>query len=642
MFFKLNIRQRLVFSTFILVVVIGVSTYFYAEYEVKTTLTQQIEAKLSTSSYYFMHSLDVFMYERMKDIKEYAYEGSLSTSTENSDLINKHLKERVEENKAYDNLYIFDDQFQCIAGTSALTEKEKTQFESLFYKTKFEQTVTDYIFDTKHSIEKISISFRFNRHGKQVFLVGTIPINSICQVIKDDLQYLNFEEHFDIELIDQNGYIIFSNTDDTSEARHELSSTKLKKIINLIYNPKNSFAKEFFEDSTKVCFISGEKGCYEFKGNGWFLVLSIPRKEAYLPLKQLNRSIITVFSIILLLACLAVLLVSKYFTNPLTKLTQLAEAYGEGNFGYRQSFKNEDEFGQLGRQMISMADQLQLRMEQKTELNTLLQANLEELRDQKIKIEQNKEHIESSIRYAKKIQTALLPGKRRIQKLEYKVEVLYQPYHEVSGDYFFTHEFSKDGKSYFAATVVDCTGHGVPGAFMTFIAHHLLVYLISIKKLIDPAQILEELDSGLKNTLEVDFGQTLHDGMELSMIIIDKEHRELFFAGAKRPLIIKTENQVVELTGTKRAIGDDHLMSKRVFEAHSLYLDRGDQLIMFSDGITDQFGGKNHKKIGKKRLRSWIKNTPSKSLQKELTAKIKDWKGTESQIDDMTLMTITV
>ena len=205
------------------------------------------------------------------------------------------------------------------------------------------------------------------------------------------------------------------------------------------------------------------------------------------------------------------------------------------------------------------------------------------------------------------------------------------------------HEYKVGEESYFAAAVVDCTGHGVPGAFMTFITHHLLVYLFSIKKLVDPALVLRELDLGLKRNLEGKESENLKDGMDVAVVVLKKSNSELRFAGARRPLYIMSDDQLTEVLGSKRSIGDDvQLYQDRNFENYISTFKKGDQLLMFTDGVTDQFGGSNNKKIGRKRLKEWIVSSDELDRHEYVVSQIKSWKGLNNQVDDMTYMTITI
>ncbi|MCC6581986.1 MAG: SpoIIE family protein phosphatase, partial [Phycisphaeraceae bacterium] len=223
---------------------------------------------------------------------------------------------------------------------------------------------------------------------------------------------------------------------------------------------------------------------------------------------------------------------------------------------------------------------------------------------------QKNNDITSSIQYAKRIQQAILPTQEQIQKHFPDSFVLYKPKDIVSGDFYWFGE--KNGRR--IAACVDCTGHGVPGAFMSMIGTSLLNQIILEDGVTEPAAILSALNQGvraaLKQGVQTDaaaegagkYRDETRDGMDIALCSIDPVAREVQFSSALRHLIVISDNKFEKIDGDKRPIGGIQIDSADVFTNHIKFLKKGDMLYMFSDGYADQFGGEKGKKLMVKRL----------------------------------------
>ncbi len=254
--------------------------------------------------------------------------------------------------------------------------------------------------------------------------------------------------------------------------------------------------------------------------------------------------------------------------------------------------------------------------------------------------EKNKD-ITSSIEYAKRIQEAILPAKELIFSKLKNAFILYRPKDIVSGDFYWFGE--KDNYKIIAA--VDCTGHGVPGAFMSMIGHNLLNQIVSEKGNYDPGVILKELHKGVQAALKQ--GQNTvntNDGMDLSILAINTDTREGLWAGAFRNLVIINEAGALEkIDGNKYPIGGAQLDSDRTYFTHKRIFNKNDMLYMFSDGYADQFGGEKGKKFMVKRFHDYlgvIHQHSMKEQQKELESLFDGWKGNYEQVDDVLVIGI--
>lgn len=270
--------------------------------------------------------------------------------------------------------------------------------------------------------------------------------------------------------------------------------------------------------------------------------------------------------------------------------------------------------------------------------NKILEAKVEE-RTREL-AEKNRD-ITSSIQYAQRIQEAILPPLRQIFSHFPDAFILYRPKDIVSGDFYWFGE--KNGKKIIAA--VDCTGHGVPGAFMSMIGHNLLNQIIIEKGITEPASILNELHRGVQSALKQGSNTVIDtsDGMDVSLCTIDLQKRELQFAGAYRPLFIFNLNDFEKIDGNKFPIGGSQLDHERTFTNHTRFLQKGDTIYMFSDGYADQFGGDNGKKFMVKRFNQLllsIQDLPMEEQGRVLNQTIEAWRGAYQQVDDILVMGI--
>jgi serine phosphatase RsbU (regulator of sigma subunit)/DNA-binding NarL/FixJ family response regulator len=266
-------------------------------------------------------------------------------------------------------------------------------------------------------------------------------------------------------------------------------------------------------------------------------------------------------------------------------------------------------------------------------LTSQLAISLENAAFYKTILEQ-KQELEESIRYARRIQQALLPNIELIKYYLPESFILYLPKAVVSGDFYWFAE--QDGNIYLAAA--DCTGHGVPGAFMSVLVSNALSYAVSQQRISDPGAILEHgVDMQVREKLQTQEGP-LRDGAEIALVQINLTTRELLYAGAKRPLIYYRGGTRYEVPATPRAIADDlSLVGTTHFETVRLNPQVGDTFYLFSDGYQDQEGFEKPR-LGKRRfyeILDEIHKLPMEEQARLLRQKLLDWKGSAEQTDDI-------
>ncbi len=281
----------------------------------------------------------------------------------------------------------------------------------------------------------------------------------------------------------------------------------------------------------------------------------------------------------------------------------------------------------------------------KQKLETQVEERTKEVVEQKTVIEHKSLEIMDSIKYAKNIQEALLPNLNQVNNLFPNCFVLYLPKDIVSGDFYW---FAKNGNSHFIAAV-DCTGHGVPGAFMSIVGNTLLNEIVNERNIIIPGDILLELHKGVKTALNQNAQEfERRDGMDITLCAFDNNSNIVQYAGANRPLWIYRKNKNYELEiikATKFPIGGIELEDNRTYENHVINVDEGDYLYLFSDGFADQFGGPKGKKYMVSNLQKTFLeniNLPMPLQKDSLIKSFIDWRDTQEQVDDVLVIGIKI
>ena len=278
------------------------------------------------------------------------------------------------------------------------------------------------------------------------------------------------------------------------------------------------------------------------------------------------------------------------------------------------------------------------------ELETILfvSHDITEAKRIELEVQDKNRKLTESINYAQKIQTSILPDNKTIRKSLPNSFVFYKPRDVVSGD--FPWFFKKDGHIYFAA--VDCTGHGVPGALLSFIGYFTLNNVVDHDKDYTAGEILDHLHQGVRVTLKQDrVDADARDGMDIALCKINLKRNEIQYAGAHRPLYLLRAGELEEFKGDRKAIGGIPHRNKpeTPFTNYTIQFQKGDKVFFFSDGLPDQIGGVEKKKYSAQRIREAILANPELPIDEyhELFSKDFDqYKGDHKQIDDILLIGI--
>ncbi len=253
------------------------------------------------------------------------------------------------------------------------------------------------------------------------------------------------------------------------------------------------------------------------------------------------------------------------------------------------------------------------------------------------KIEDSSKSITDSINYAKLIQNAMFVDKSMLKDYVKDSFIIFRPKDIVSGDFYW---FSQHNNKLVIA-IVDCTGHGVPGAFMSMIGYGILNEIVNLKHITQPAEILKKMNESLNTALKKSRENQSYDGMDIAICTIDKENSQLEFAGANRHLYYYTENRIEQIKGNKFGIGGSHINSHKAFINHKILYNKEDRIYFFTDGFADQFGGEKEKRMMTKNLVKFIGHTASTCLTEQcnkLNSCLDKWQGSIEQTDDILLL----
>ena len=278
------------------------------------------------------------------------------------------------------------------------------------------------------------------------------------------------------------------------------------------------------------------------------------------------------------------------------------------------------------------------------ELETILFVghDITEAKRIELEIADKNRKIEDSINYAQRIQSAILPDNAFIREYLPKSFIFYKPRDVVSGD--FPWFFKRDDTLYIA--VVDCTGHGVPGALLSFVGYFILNNVVDHERDYTAAEVCDLLHNGVRQTLKQNREDAQgRDGMDIALVKYNPKKNEIHYAGAHRPLYFLRNGELTEYKGDRKAIGGIPLGSKpeKNFTNYVIPVETGDKVFFFSDGLTDQLGGTEFKKFSPARVRDMISQNSNNTMEDYHQLFDKDffaWKGNEKQIDDVLLIGI--
>jgi len=247
-------------------------------------------------------------------------------------------------------------------------------------------------------------------------------------------------------------------------------------------------------------------------------------------------------------------------------------------------------------------------------------------------------NVMDSIQYAKRIQNALLPCEEDLEKLPFEHFIIWQPRDIVGGDVYYIDYFETG----FLIVLVDCTGHGVPGAFITMIALSAVKRITADEGCLDPAKILYQLNAAIKTSLHQDTGHvSSDDGLDASVCYVEADRKTLTYAGARMPLTYLINSTVTTIKGDRHSIGYKKSDLEFTFTNHKIDMQEGMSFYLYTDGIVDQLGGEKDIPFGHKNLNDLLLKSHNGSMQKQqnlIMEEFEVYKGENEMQDDMTVI----
>ena len=339
------------------------------------------------------------------------------------------------------------------------------------------------------------------------------------------------------------------------------------------------------------------------------------------------------------------LIISFYFLAlPLSMSILLARKTSDTNKDLSKQLNKVEELSAIT--LAQEQEKKHILENKKTELEHQVKERTEEVVQQKEEIEEINRHLTDSITYASRIQKAILGNADEIVSKFKDAFIFLKPHSIVSGDFYWFTEIknTKIGKLQIIIAA-DCTGHGVPGAFMTVMGHDFLEEIVNKQDILMPNDILYELDkrvtSNLKKQTSID--KQVNDGMDIAILVYANDNQKLYFAGAKNPLYYIRNNEAQIIKGSRNTIGGELYgkQTEKNFELHTIEVLKNDKFYIFSDGFQDQFGGNKNRKYMTKNFKELILKNSQYPMQKQkqnIEEEFYRWKSEKSQTDDILII----
>lgn len=351
---------------------------------------------------------------------------------------------------------------------------------------------------------------------------------------------------------------------------------------------------------------------------------------------QTFNSILNSLAILLAICC--TVLFTRKFSRQVKNLQQTMAQYIATNYQLAEDAAlriPKNDFGKITLHFLQLTRKIRADMQL---LEDRVQRRTKSLQHKNHQLEVQHREMMDSLRYAQDLQQSLLVSRSKMLRSFHEAWVYYQPKNLVGGDFYWMKEVQQGDEHLIYFALADCTGHGVPGALLSVMGMNALDELIASGTR-QPSLILNELRSLVSRRLNTHEDKR-HDGMDMALFVWDRHANTVTFSGAQMPLWILRDGELIETRGQRMPIGYTYF-EVNSFEDRIIPLRPNDRLILFSDGLIDQFGGLHHKKLGRKALREWLISNAedaSSPLFSKLVQQFEFWKGNAEQTDDCTLL----
>ena len=593
-------------------------------FNTQAILRKNIEHQLQTKSEVIFVSIDRFLDERLNDVIDFKKQTLLYSK--NNYFSNHDLKQFLIGQHYFESITFFSPERLRLADSDGIDIGKKQPKGTYWTDLTANSIVTDISLSECRKKDIIHIGTEVRQEGKLIgYLVARISKEHVYELFDFALQNTN-DKNLEVELISKEGQLLYSNKGFTNR----FSTKRYSKTRN---------NNKLIENENVLKSIHFKNGFNNYKGTDWVLVLTAQKKDVFIEMTKQAKHAFLVIAIVLAIVIVASIFFSYRLTKPIRKLTKTAQKLGNGELITTPVIKGNNELGILARTLAEMAIKIDQKITSLDELN-------QKLNKQFLKEKEQKRLITSSIECAKRIQNALLPTTNEIEKSGLNIDISFRPRNTVSGDFYYIKTIEKDSVIYDITAAIDCTGHGVPGAFMTIIANSLLHQIVEAEKIVNPIEIIKRMDQRLFDLFNKSSAKNeVREGMDISIIVYNRNINQIQFGGANQRLLhLKNKNHIHEYKGLKAGLGDGRIFKRDDLDDYlvSFHFNENDLLALYSDGITDQFGGMN-KKYSTKKLRDTICNNShlnSHELTNLLEQDLIKWKGKTAQTDDMLLILI--
>ena len=675
----MNIYIKLVLLCLFMVVFTGGTVFVFVDYESRKTLERQITARIEKQSSFAIGNIDRFIYERVTDIQQLSQDPILADESINQAELTDRIKELQLKNGMYKSISFFDPTRLRLADSRNLNIGKTHDLTT--YWEKIDEGQQEVTMDISQSISLGIPVMHFaavvrNDIGTRVGTVVTrADLSWINSIFEESIATDSLMRNANIDLLDKEGTILYSNTNPDGVLKEKYHDMEL-----LTYFAENNKEK-YHLFGNKIYFYTLETDYLSYAGNNWILLIALPEDVVYEPIYDLRKQIAVTLGLIILVASLIAFVVARLFAKPILSLTASAKEMGEGNLEAVPNIKSKDEIGKLAQSFGQMANKLKAKMREQDKLNIELAAINErieskyvQINEQKVEIELSKDQIEmqnsalgeafkeiekqnksitSSIHYAERIQRSILPEHDIFNRYFPNSFVLYKPRDIVSGDFYWFDEIVKDGKRHLLIAVGDCTGHGVPGGFMSMLGNNLLTTVVTIGGEIEPAIVLEEVDYDIRKVLHQNkHSENSQDGMEIALCTIQLDTLKMKYAGAHRSLYFFRNGEFTEIKADRASLGGVSKIRKKKLAnlqltTHEIQLQKDDIFYLFSDGYKDQFGGELGRVFSSKRFKNLLYKIHQKPMAHQmeiLDEEVMAWSkiSNQKQTDDIIVLGVKV
>jgi len=365
-------------------------------------------------------------------------------------------------------------------------------------------------------------------------------------------------------------------------------------------------------------------------GVGWFNVVLVDVSRV-ISMREFLPIVVVMFVSLLLVIVTIAILMNRMVLVPLTSLSAATRQVAGGRYDITLPVTRRDEIGDLTATFNTMTATV---FDYTNNLETKVRERTDELSAANRMVEESRNRIMESISYARMIQTSILPDQDLMSRCLGEHVVLYRPKEIVGGDFYYLREFP--GHSLLAC--IDCTGHGVPGAFMTMTVNSVMNHVVDVLCSDNPARILCELNRVMQQTLHL---RDVDAGLDIALCMLDRRASRLLFAGAGLSLYIASAEGVREIKGNHQRVGYKDSRLDFVYTNHEIALSPGDACYLITDGLLDEPGGDMRYGFGSERFKAMLAGHSRLAMPAQVEVferLLSDYRGTNLQRDDVTLV----